>query len=112
MWPIAVNLSDHTRLRKENTIALEGPAMSDNKDKRPHVTRHMLLEVGTAAAALSFVGGAELAHGAGLVDAEPLADMLVRFAEADSFDLIQTFREVETGNGAEAPHYDRNSPQR
>jgi xanthine dehydrogenase YagT iron-sulfur-binding subunit len=45
--------------------------MNESKDKRLNVTRRALLEVGTTAAAISFVGGAELARSAGLVDTRP-----------------------------------------
>jgi xanthine dehydrogenase YagT iron-sulfur-binding subunit len=44
------------------------------RDKRLNVTRRALLEVGTSAAAISFVGGAGLARGADLVDGRPLPD--------------------------------------
>jgi xanthine dehydrogenase YagT iron-sulfur-binding subunit len=50
--------------------------MNENKDKRLAVTRRTLLEVGTTAAAISFVSGPELARSAGLVDAGPLPDLV------------------------------------
>ena len=44
--------------------------MGQDKDTRLHVTRRTVLEAGTAAAALSFIGHPQLALGAGLPDAE------------------------------------------
>jgi xanthine dehydrogenase YagT iron-sulfur-binding subunit len=46
------------------------------KDKRLNVTRRALLEVGTSAAAISFVGGPALARGADLVDARPVPGLV------------------------------------
>jgi xanthine dehydrogenase YagT iron-sulfur-binding subunit len=47
-----------------------------NKDKRLNVTRRALLEVGTSAAAISLVGGSELARGTGFVDGRPPPDLV------------------------------------
>jgi xanthine dehydrogenase YagT iron-sulfur-binding subunit len=44
--------------------------MNQNTDTRRHVTRRTVLEAGTAAVALSFIGHPQLALGAGLPDAE------------------------------------------
>jgi xanthine dehydrogenase YagT iron-sulfur-binding subunit len=50
--------------------------MNENTDKRLTVTRRTLLEVSTTAAAISLIGGPELARSAGLVDAGPLPDLV------------------------------------
>jgi xanthine dehydrogenase YagT iron-sulfur-binding subunit len=53
------------------TLEELGTVMKQNTDTRLHVTRRTVLEAGTAAAALSFIGHPQLALGAGVPDAEP-----------------------------------------
>ena len=50
--------------------------MHKNKDKRLNVTRRMLLEAGTTAAAISLVGGPELARSAVMADARSQPDLV------------------------------------
>jgi xanthine dehydrogenase YagT iron-sulfur-binding subunit len=51
-------------------IARIGATMTQDYDKGFRVTRRLMLEAGTAAAAISFVGESQLARGAGLTKAE------------------------------------------
>jgi xanthine dehydrogenase YagT iron-sulfur-binding subunit len=50
--------------------------MDENKDRHFGVTRRLMLEAGTAAAALSFVGDTQLARAAGPPDAGSLLDLV------------------------------------
>ena len=50
--------------------------MNENTDKRHTVTRRTLLEVGTTAAAISFIVGPDPARSASLGDAEPLPELV------------------------------------
>ena len=50
--------------------------MTKNDDQGFRVTRRLMLEVGTAAAALSFVGNADAAQVAGLPDGEKSSDLV------------------------------------
>jgi xanthine dehydrogenase YagT iron-sulfur-binding subunit len=54
----------------KQTLEELGTVMNHNTDRRLHVTRRTVLEAGTAAAALPFIGHPQLALGAGLPDAE------------------------------------------
>jgi hypothetical protein len=51
-------------------IARIGATMTQYIDKGFRITRRLMLEAGTAAAAVSFVGESQLARGAGLAKAE------------------------------------------
>jgi xanthine dehydrogenase YagT iron-sulfur-binding subunit len=50
--------------------------MSQDTDRHLHVTRRTILEAGTAAAALSFIGDPQLARSAGLPDAATPSDIV------------------------------------